>query len=335
LSYRLFSCCLLLVSIAGCTSPTTQAESVYKLKLSPAFAKKLAASQKVDFLKDIPKIDTHEHYRAGGNLEAYLNVMSQFGVQKVVLLPTGIGPDNRGYKRHMKALLAIARKHPDIIIPYATVDEVDPEAPRVLEDAVKNGARGLKLMAGHPNFYDEPLDSPKMMALFEKVKTLKIPVLIHISPVRIPKQLQEFENLVRAFPEVTIVAAHYGRTAPEFKEGARLLDAYPNLYMDVSMGGGLPRYQKEMQLDLKKYRDFIFKYQDRLMWGSDMIITKGTTKEFIVGRMSIDFLILGKPFYVDTREGYDGERVLLGLDLPRPVLEKIFYRNPKRILRLE
>jgi predicted TIM-barrel fold metal-dependent hydrolase len=157
---------------------------------------------------------------------------------------------------------------------------------------------------------------------------------MHISPIRIPKQLSEFENLLKSFPDVTMVAAHYGRMAPEFTEGVRLLDQYPNLYMDVSMGGGLSRYQKEIPVALKKYREFILKYQDRLLWGTDVILTRKTTKEFLRGRSQIDFLVLGKPFYVDLREGHDSTVVHTGLALPRSVLRKIFYENPKRILKI-
>lgn len=297
-------------------------------------AQKILASQKPDFLAHLPKIDTHEHFKAGGNLPAYLEVMDRFGIEKAVFVPTGAAPDNRGYQENMAALLDAARQYPDKIIPFASVDEADPEAPRILEEAVQKGARGLKLLGGHPNLYDEPLDSPRMMTLLAKVRELKIPVLIHISPVKISKQASEFENLVRSFPEVTVIAAHYGRTAPDFTLGRRWLDTYPNLFMDVSMGGGLPRYQKEIQTSAKAYRDFILQYQDRLMWGTDVIVTRKTKADFIRERMGMDFLILGKAFYVDLRPEKQDPAIRRGLDLPEPVLKKIFYENPKRILRI-
>ena len=91
-------------------------------------------------------------------------------------------------------------------------------------------------MSGHPDYYRAPLDGPPLLALFEVARAAGIPVLMHVSPMRLPKQMPEFEHLVSAFPTVTVIAAHYARTPPDFSETKRLLDSHPNLFMDVSMG---------------------------------------------------------------------------------------------------
>jgi predicted TIM-barrel fold metal-dependent hydrolase len=250
------------------------------------------------------------------------------------MLPTGDAPDNRGYRVHMASLLQLAKRYPDFIIPFASVNPDDADAVAVLRDAVRKGARGLKLMSGHPDFYRSPLDGPPMLALFKEAQALGIPVLMHVSPVRIPKQLPEFEHLLKAFPGVTLIAAHYSRMPPNFAEAARLLDQYPNLYMDVSMGGGLSRYQGEIPRYLRAYRDFILAHQDRLMWGTDMILDAGETEASIRARIETDFLLLGTRLYVAPHSRGTPQVIQVGLDLPRPVLAKIFYDNPIRILGL-
>jgi predicted TIM-barrel fold metal-dependent hydrolase len=323
---------LALVLGSGCAARPCTLDELWTALLDPGLSARLAATQNGDSLVDLPKISTHEHYRAGGAFDAYRTVAPQLGIRKVILLPTGDAPDNRGYREHMASLLEVARRYPDFVIPFATVHPPDADAVAVLEDAVRKGARGLKLMIGHPDFYRDPLDGPPVLALFASARALGIPVLMHVSPMRIPKQMPELEHLLQAFPTVTVIAAHYARTAPAFQESARLLDTYPNLFMDVSMGGGLSRYQGEIPHYLRQYRDFILKYQARLMWGTDMILDAETTEAFIRARITTDFLLLGSRFYVDPRPEGDPTAIQLGLDLPRAVLAKIFWENPGRIL---
>ena len=114
---------------------------------------------------------------------------------------------------------------------------------------------------------------------------------MHVSPMRLQKQMPEFEHLLQAFPTVTVIAAHYARTPPTFAETARLLDRYPNLFMDVSMGAGLPRYQGEIPRYLRQYREFILAYQDRLLWGTDMILDDEDTEAFIRARIETEVIL--------------------------------------------
>jgi predicted TIM-barrel fold metal-dependent hydrolase len=315
----------------ACGCPRAPAD-LYAELLDPDLPARVAAAQRPGFLADIPKISTHEHYRAGGSIDLYRKVARELGIRRVILLPTGGAPDNRGYREQMASLLELAKRDPDFIIPYATLEPGEPDAIAVLDDAVRNGARGLKLMSGHPDYYQMPLDAPAMLAIFEEVRALGIPVLMHVSPKRIPKQMPEFEHLLQAFPDVTLVAAHYARTPPDFAETARLLDTYPNLFMDVSMGAGLPRYQGEIPRYLRQYRDFVLAYQDRLLWGTDMILDDEETEASIRARVSTDFLLLGTRLYVEPQSHGYRHALEFGLDLPRPVLQKIFYENPGRIL---
>jgi predicted TIM-barrel fold metal-dependent hydrolase len=111
-----------------------------------------------------------------------------------------------------------------------------------------------------------------MYKVYQVVRKHQLPVLIHASLSKHPKQRQELERILRDFPDLTIVAAHYAKTAPKLEKAQELLDRYPNLFTDISMGGGLSRYQKEICLEPKKFRDFIIRNQDRILWGTDIIL---------------------------------------------------------------
>ncbi|MCX5739159.1 MAG: amidohydrolase family protein [Proteobacteria bacterium] len=272
---------------------------------------------------DFRRIDAHEHFRAGASIEPYLAVARTLGIEQSIFVPTGLGPDNRGYRENMAALLAVQRRYPDRIVAFATLDEADPHAAEVLEQAVADGARGLKLIGGHPHFYDEPLDSANMRRVYEVARRHHLPVLVHASLTRLPV-------LRGQLPELTIIAAHYIETAPQLAEADELLAEHPNLLTYLAMGGGLQRNEKIMTADPQAFRDFIVRHQDRILWGADVILKAETTDAFLRHRITKDLDILEQARYVDP-DLAPGE-VRPGLALPRAVLEKIYWENPRRVL---
>lgn len=279
---------------------------------------------------DFRRIDAHEHFRAGASIEPYLAVARMLGIEQSIFVPTGLGPDNRGYRENMAALLAVQRRYPDRIVAFATLDEADPHAAEVLEQAVADGARGLKLIGGHPHFYDEPLDSANMRRVYEVARRHRLPVLLHASLTKLPVLRGQLERVLADFPELTIIAAHYIETAPQLAEADALLAAHSNLLTDLGMGGGLGRYEKMMTADPQAFRDFIVRHQDRILWGADVILKAETTDVFLRHRITKDLDILEQARYVDP-DLAPGE-VRPGLALPRAVLEKIYWENPRRVL---
>ena len=99
---------------------------------------------------------------------------------------------------------------------------------------------------------------------------------------------------------------------------AKLLDKYPNLYGDIAARYGelapIPRYVKA----------FIEKYQDRILYGTDM----GTRKMMY----QTTFRILestDEHFYV--RDLFNYHWPLYGFGLKDEVLKKVYGGNAKRI----
>ena len=308
----------LLGAALGCAAPPTQ-----------SLVEQVREAQQLRRHDDYHRFSSHEHYRAGASIELYLGVARELGIYRTLFLPTGVGPDNAGYRENMAELLAVQQRYPERILAFATIDEADPHAAEILEGAVAGGARGLKLIGGHPHFYDEPLDSPNMYRVYAVVRRHRLPVLVHASLTKIPELRGQIERVLRDFPDVTIIAAHYAETAPNLAEADELFAAHPNLWMDLSMGGGLKRYEKMISADPAAFRDFIVRHQDRLLWGSDVILRSDSTAEFLRHRTCKDFDILEQPLYVDD-DLFPGE-LRPGLNLPREVLEKIYDANPQRL----
>jgi len=281
------------------------------------------------------KIDMHEHYRAGGDVEEFLKAAGCLGISKIVFLPTGSPPDNQGYKTHQKALIKKVKKlYPDKIIAFCTVDEADPEAAEIFEQCLQDGAEGLKLIGGHPDFYDEPMNSENMYKVYRKAAEYNVPVLLHGSIINIPELKDQLDQVYSDFPEVTFIHAHYCSTIMtgiDLEQCAELLDKHPNLYFDLSMGGGIQRYHSFFRQDLGKVKDFILTYQDRILFGSDIILSD-SSKDFdwLYQRMKCDIDLHQRAEYIPAF----GEADVLhqGFNLDREVLRKLYYENPKKVL---
>ncbi len=282
------------------------------------------------------KIDMHEHYRVGGDIETFLEAAGCFGISKVLFVPTGSPPDNRGYKANWESLIEQTKQpYGDRIIPFCTIDEADPNAAELFEQYIQEGAKGLKLIGGHPDFYDEPLDSQNMYKVYQVAAEYDIPVLLHGSIMTIPGLKEQLEHVYSDFPEVTFIHAHYCSTIMSginLDQCAELLDKYPNLYIDLSMGGGIARYHKYLKQDLAKIKDFVLAYQDRILFGSDIILGLAETKDFdwLYERIRCDIDLHEKAEY--TCKFGESDWVHKGFNLDKEILKKLYYENPKKIL---
>jgi len=280
------------------------------------------------------KIDMHEHYRLGGSIDLFLKAASCFGISKVVFVPTGSPPDNKYYKIHWTFLMAAAKRYPDKIIPFCTIDEADPDAAELVEQYILEGAKGIKLIGGHPDFYDEPLNSENMYKVYEKAAQYGVPVLLHGSIINIPELKDQLDQVYGDFPDVTFIHAHYGSTimsGVDLHLIAELLDKHPNLYIDLSMGGGIARYHRYLKEDLETIRDFVIKYQDRILFGSDIILRLAINDfDFLYDRIKCDIDLHEKAEYT-CRFG-ESDWVHQGFNLDKEILRKLYYENPKRVL---
>jgi predicted TIM-barrel fold metal-dependent hydrolase len=282
------------------------------------------------------KIDTHEHYRVGGDIQLFLEAAACYGISKVVFLPTGSPPNNKYYKMHWTFLIALAKLYPDQIIPFCTIDESDPQAAELVEQYILEGAKGIKLIGGHPQFYDEPLNSENMYKVYEKAREYGVPVLIHGSIINIPGLKDQLDQVYGDFPEVTFIQAHYGSTIMagiDLDQMAELLDKHPNLYTDLSMGGGIARYQYYLKQDLETIRDFVIEYQDRILFGSDIIL-RPVRNDFnwLYERIGCDIDLHEQTEY--TCEFGHPDWVNQGFNLDKEILRKLYYENPKKVLGL-
>ncbi|MBN2087742.1 amidohydrolase family protein [Candidatus Peregrinibacteria bacterium] len=329
----------------------------------------------------INAIDTHEHIETLNKAEILKIANKNSSIEKTILLPSPIetitlnGNNSfTDYRKNVDEILAIAQKYPDKFIPLCTISPLDPDALEYFDDCIKRGGKGLKLYNGHSYYYEvfkQPLDSARMMPIYAYAERNKIPILYHIN---ITKYGSELENILNKYPDLVISIPHFMVSSINIQQVEEMFDKYPNLYTDVSFGSpqfmaaGLRRISNNSQ----KYTDFINKFPDRILFGTDMVITEVGSKdlEFMEKTLQCYRDMLEKESYICKRaneyykneaekyikiaddckpqEGkycksqnekadsfygwYTETKRLKGLNLSNKVLKKIYQENPLRFL---
>lgn len=132
-------------------------------------------------------------------------------------------------------------------------------------------------------------------------------------------------------PGLRYVACHLASMEWSVDEQAKFLDKYPDAAMDMASRIEHFKYQ-----DSDKVRSFIIKYQDRLLYGTDLEIIEDIAHQssaeemrgFIEGtyQNDWDYFTTDNVFTQD-----DKVKEYRGLNLPMSVLKKIYYKNAMRM----
>lgn len=139
------------------------------------------------------------------------------------------------------------------------------------------------------------------------------------------------DRMLEKHPGLKYVGCHLGSLEWNVDELARTLDRFPN--MSVDMAARISHFKVQ---DRDKVRNFIIKYQDRLLYATDDGIRdrdlKGPSIEKAQSILDNSWMSDWEYFTTDqifTQN--DKVREYQGLDLPKSVLEKIYSENAVRM----
>jgi predicted TIM-barrel fold metal-dependent hydrolase len=226
-----------------------------------------------------------------------------------------------------------------------------------IRDAVARGARGLKItkvLGLGVRYQAGPLvavDDPRLDPLWTECGRLGIPVAIHTAdpdaffePVdaanerwdelgehprwsfhgeRFPpkKALLEARNRVFArHPGTTFIALHVANHPEDLDDVSAVLDFYPNVVVETGAR------HAELGRQPRRARAFFIKYQGRILFGTDF------TPEEAMYRNWFRFLETDDEHFDYWHYPSQGRWRIYGLDLPRPVLEKVYAANAERVI---
>ena len=129
------------------------------------------------------------------------------------------------------------------------------------------------------------------------------------------------DRMLKNHPETRFIGCHLGSLEVDVDQIAKRFDLYPNFAVDTS-----GRMGYLMQQDREKVRAFLIKYQDRVLYGTDLDLLEGYNVAEKIRAMEKIYARDWKYFATDETVS-DGGLTVQGLALPRPVLKKIFYDN--------
>ena len=307
-----------------------------------------------------PSIDMHSHTYARNDAELakWVKIMDEVGVTKTIIMTTMTGAQFDS----VYAKYSVYGDRFEVwcgfdYTGYPNAGWVD-HAVKELERCYKVGAKGVGELGdkgmGEVNSLPTPgyglhVDNPVLKPLFQKCAALKMPVNIHVADpywmylpmdstndglmnaytwrIDLSKKgilthaelIGTLESVVRENPKTTFIACHLANCEYDLEILGGLFVKYKNLYADIGARFGetatIPRFMNA----------FCDKYQDRLLYGTDM--------GYDPRMYSVTFRILestDEHFYEIDLFGYHWP--LYGFGLKDPVLKKIYSENAKRIL---
>jgi predicted TIM-barrel fold metal-dependent hydrolase len=159
------------------------------------------------------------------------------GISHIVALHYAHKP---GISQALNAYMAdLCRSYPQVTA-TATVHPGEKNAGRILEEAFKNGLRGVKLHC-HVQCFD--MNGDRMNEIYQICTSFNQPLTMHVG--REPKspaypcdpyilcRAEKLERVLKDFPGLKVCVPHLG--ADEFDEYRDLLEKYDNLWVDTTM----------------------------------------------------------------------------------------------------
>jgi predicted TIM-barrel fold metal-dependent hydrolase len=131
--------------------------------------------------------------------------------------------------------------------------------------------------------------------------------------------MTERDNLFRKHPRTRFIAAHFGWHANDLKRAAAMLDAFPNVVVEV----GAVLYDLGRQP--RAAREFFIKYQDRILFGKDAFQPEEYPYYWRVFETADE--------YFDYYRDYHAFWKLYGMGLPDEVLKKVYFGNARRVVK--
>jgi predicted TIM-barrel fold metal-dependent hydrolase len=312
--------------------------------------------------------------RFAASAEDCLKVMDRKNIRTMVDLTGGYGANLQ------QAIDKLQTAHPGRFVVFtepAWSKAADSNYSRVqadlIEDAHKRGAKGLKVLKTLGLFLREKVTTGKLVRLddrrfdsmWDAVGSLNMPVAIHSSDPEaffLPidrfnerweelhahpdwsyygkdfptnREIQEARrNVMRRHPKTQFVCLHVA-DSEDLAYVSECMDSHPNMHVEIAARIG------ELGRQPRAAYQFIDKYQDRVMFGTDAVPGGKETPQQIFGERLYEIYYR----FLETKDEYfdyapadippQGRWKISGLGLPQPVLKKLYSGNAARLLKLK
>jgi predicted TIM-barrel fold metal-dependent hydrolase len=307
-----------------------------------------------------PFIDVHNH-QFGMPTQDLNDLTKQMDALNMLVM-VNLSGRGRGSTEHLeKSLENVKKTNPKRFIvftnmDFAAIDDAEWQQRMLnqLEEDVRKGANGLKIYKSLGMFTTDSkgarvhIDDPRIDPIWKKCGELGIPVLIHAAdpkqfwqpidknnerwlelklhpgrrhdndPVSWETIIAEQHNMFRKNPGTKFINAHLGWYGSDLKKLGDLMDEIPNMYTEIGA------VIAELGRQPRAAREFLTKYQDRVMFGKDSWVPEEYTTYFRVLETADEYFPYHKRYHAFWR--------MYGLDLPDDILKKIYYKNALKVI---
>jgi hypothetical protein len=299
-----------------------------KASTQPAYPS--AIPPKIYSLKEMPRVDTHVHIRKAVDIQRLVNAMDDAGITISIDLSGGheFADKMEESAKTCKGRILVAPSQGNAGAKlWWTMDDLDRFA--------KAGCAGLKVHC----HYTRGINSEENIAKFRHQGELDLPVLgFHIAdppegsylkPGR-EECIADAIQVIESCPNTTFIMAHGFWLMNNDKDLDQLggfFDRFPNLFVDLS---AVDQWWDRPDPSPAKLREFVLKYQDRLLFATDGSPGYNTKKNY------------ENSYHVyesddeNIKDGFfPGEKdktTIQGLNLPLETLNRIYWWNAARTI---
>jgi len=146
-------------------------------------------------------------------------------------------------------------------------------------------------------------------------------------------QINARDNLLKKHPRLDFTGAHLASLEWSVDEVAKRLDEFPNLKVDLS--ARMAHLQLQSIKEYQRVRKFLIKYQDRILYGTDITINSNEANpeeksQMLLERWRTNWIYLATDSTLKVKN-LPGE--VKGLQLPKNAIDKIFNNNADLFFR--
>jgi predicted TIM-barrel fold metal-dependent hydrolase len=202
----------------------------------------------------------------------------------------------------------------------------DPKLKPIYADIAAHGKTLLAHLA-EPDLAWEPLDVKKDPLAQYYIEN---PQWHMLDKPGVPSKktiLEARDRVLEQNPRLRVVGVHLGSMEKDLDDIGRHLDKYPNFAVDTAA-----RMEYLMYGDREKVRAFLVKYQDRVIYGTDLDVNPDANVAESVKSWKQTYINDWKFFATDETFPVEGRQVH-GLKLPASLLQKIYRTNAQHWIK--
>lgn len=303
---------------------------------------------------DDPIFDAHIHVVDTESLDMLVEVGKEFGVTESLLICHSLGAKKYAESKYPGRFI-FAKYFSGAMRFNGGLETILKEISTLREEGYHLAKmQSAPVMRARASATPEELrmDDDEMARMFDAMKDENIPFLLHLSDpdtyyekkytdtsiyTSKERDLRELEGVLKRHSSMKLQLAHFAAQSEihRLDNLARWFDSYPNFIIDTSSARWVSR---ELSKNPKKAREFIVKYQDRIVFGTDCV-SWAPDRDYFVGRYLALRLLLEtdvrhRPLpFTDADTVDSGGTFINGLDLPKDVLRKIYWQNAKNFYK--